>query len=310
MIRYYAKQNLVDHLQEKEAFLPGSWIYAEKPDKTEIEALAEVYSLDRAILKDALDVDEIPRYEKDGDIVYIFVRFSYQETPHKVNTAPLLFVFAKDYVLTVSPVRLPVLDAFLNGEVNNFVTTDPSVLLLKIMYYINVGYDTMINHTSKEIKRVRSRLTKREISAADFVSFIAIEDALNEFLSSLKPTSVTLKRLLTDGEVPGFKKNEDTLEDLILNNEQSLQECTSNLERINSIRRNYASISSHNLDRTMRVLAAASVLIALPNLFYGMFGMNVALPFQHKPWAYAFIVCGSLFIMLIVLIIGRKKNLF
>lgn len=137
-----------------------------------------------------------------------------------------------------------------------------------------------------------------------------IEDELNEFLSSLMPTNATLRRLLLGRYMPLFDEDQDIVEDLLLNNEQSVEACNSNLKSIDNIREAYSSISSHNLNYTMKVLTVATVLIALPNVFYGMYGMNVALPFQHAPWAYWMVVGFTVFMIIFIFWFARRKKLF
>ena len=44
----------------------------------------------------------------------------------------------------------------------------------------------------------------------------------------------------------------------------------------------------------MKTLTALTLLIALPNVFYGMYGMNIGLPYQEYPLAYPIIIASSL----------------
>ena len=60
----------------------------------------------------------------------------------------------------------------------------------------------------------------------------------------------------------------------------------------------------------MKILTAATVIIALPNVLYGMFGMNVDLPFQNAPWAYGVIVLLTLVLTLTIFLVGRAKRVF
>jgi magnesium transporter len=59
----------------------------------------------------------------------------------------------------------------------------------------------------------------------------------------------------------------------------------------------------------MTVLTLATILVALPNVFFGMFGMNVPLPFQHADWAFPAIVGVNVAIVLLIIYIVRKKRI-
>jgi len=309
MIKYYFKSLRSEHVQELDGYKAGSWIYVEAPSEKELEGLVKKFDLTAGHLQDALDEDEMPRLEKEGDQSYIFVRFAYKTVDGDLDTAPLLFIFSGDIVITVSQVRLPLLDAFLSGKIS-FATTQRAKLILLILKQIVERYDTYITKTSKQIKLIRSRLRGHEISNQDFIDFVMIEDELNEFLSSLMPTNATLRRLLLGRYVPLFAEDQDIIEDLLLNNEQSIEACRSNIQSITNIREAYTSISSNNLNRTIKILTVFTVLIMLPSAFYGMYGMNVPLPFQDRPWAFAGLLATTVLVNVLVIVVARRKRIF
>jgi magnesium transporter len=309
MIKYYYKSLRSTAVQELPEYKRGSWVYVEAPTPDEIEQVVTKFKLDPGHVADALDEDEMPRLEKEGEQTYIFVRYAYKNAEAELVTVPLLFVFSDNIVVTISLVHLPCLDKFLRGKVD-FATTQRAKLVLQILHQIVEQYDTYINSTSKQIKLIRSRLRGHEISNQDFIDFVLIEDELNEFLAALMPTNATLSRLLRGRYIPLFAEDQDIIEDLLLNNEQSIEACNSNIKSIVNIREAYSSISSNNLNRTMKTLTGATVLITLPNVLFGMYGMNIGLPFQHQSWAYAFVVGASLAVCIIVFMVGRRKRIF
>lgn len=308
MIKYYYR-SLRSQIQELSEYKRGCWVYVEAPTKEEIEDIVQKYKVDPGYIEDALDEDEMPRLEKEEQQTYIFVRYAYKNAEAELVTVPLLFVFSEDLVMTISLAHLPCLDTFLKGKIE-FATTQKAKLVLQILHEVVEQYDRYINGTSKQIKLIRSRLRGHEISNQDFVDFVLIEDELNEFLAALMPTNATLRRLLRGRYIPLFEEDQDIIEDLLLNNEQSIEACNSNIKSIVNIREAYSSISSNNLNRTMKLLTAATVLITLPNVVYGMYGMNLELPFQHQPWAYVFVVSMSLLLAFAVFVIGRTKRIF
>ena len=308
MIRHYYKSLRTQAVQELDAPKRGSWIYVEAPSHRELEQLSEMYKLELGHLLDALDEEEMPRLEKEGDHSYIFIRFAYKNADGVIATAPLLFIFAENVLITISLVRPPFLDRFFAGKVE-YATTQRAKLLLQALHLIVDQYDSYINSTSKQIKLIRSRLRGHEIRNQDFIDFVTIEDELNEFLSALQPTNATLRRLLLGRHVPLFDEDQDIIEDLLLNNEQSIEACSSNIKSIINIRAAYSSISSNNLNRTIKILTAATVLLAIPNVFFGMFGMNVPLPLQEEGYAYEVIVGFTLVTILCGYWYARRKRI-
>jgi len=309
MIKYFFKSLRSERMQELDGYKPGCWVYVEAPDESEISELVKKFDLTEGHLYDALDEDEMPRLEKEGEQSYIFVRFAYRGAEGDIDTAPLLFIFSGDIVITVSRVRLPALEAFMTGKIS-FATTQRAKLILLILQQIVDKYDSYISRTSKQIKLIRSRLRGHEISNQDFIDFVVIEDELNEFLASLMPTNATLRRLLLGRYVPLFAEDQDIVEDLLLNNEQSIEACNSNMQSIIHIREAYSSIASNNLNRTIKILTVFTVLIMLPSAFYGMYGMNISLPFQHHAWSFAAIITFTVALNILIVVVARRKRIF
>jgi magnesium transporter len=181
--------------------------------------------------------------------------------------------------------------------------------VLLILSQISDQYDGFINQTSRKIKAIRSRLRGHGISNQDLIDFVIIEDELNEFLASLLPTNATLRRLLVGRHIPLFEEDQDIVEDLLLNNEQSIEAIRSNLRSIDNIRNAYTTISSNNLNRTITLLTLATILVALPNVFFGMYGMNIKLPFQHAEWAFPALIALNAILIIAIVSFARKKRI-
>ncbi|HEX4662566.1 MAG TPA: magnesium transporter CorA family protein [Candidatus Saccharimonadales bacterium] len=314
MITYYYKNLRAKQLSVVDKYQPGSWVCVEQPTTDELDALSEQFKLDPGHLQDALDADEMPRLEKEGDLTYIFARYAYTTEELEITTSPLLFIIGPDTLITVALGKQPRLDRFTSGKVD-FNTTQRTKLLLQILHEIVDQYDVFINNISRQIKIIRSRLHTHDVANQDFIDFVLIEDELNEFLTALLPTTAILRRLLLGRHIRLYEEDQDLVEDLLLNNEQSIENCQSNIKSIVNIREAYSTISSNNLNRSMKWLTAATVLIALPNLFFGMYGMNVNLPFQTNNHDGNLLGFGLVLLMAVVtttvvLVIGRKKRLF
>lgn len=281
MIRYFYKNLRSKQVTELDAYQSGAWIYAENPSEQEREALVRDFKIDAGHLEDAMDSEEMPRLEREGDLSYIFVRYAYTTEEVEITTAPLLFIIGPNTFVTVSTRPLPRLQRFLNGKID-FATTQRTKLALQILDQMADQYESFINNVGRQIKSMRVQLKQHDINNDDFVNFVLIEDELNEFLSALLPTTAILRRLLLGRHIQLYHEDQDIVEDLLLNNEQSIEACRSNIKTVASIRDAYSTIASNNLNRSMKWLTAATVAIALPNVFFGMYGMNIDLPFQTQ----------------------------
>jgi magnesium transporter len=307
MIKYYYKSLRSESIRELAEPKPGTWIHAESPTPAEIEELVKRFKLEPGYIEDALDEDEVPRLEREDDKSYMFVRYAYKNSEGDMDTAPLLIVFDSEIVLTVSAFDLPAVDSLMKRSAS-FATTQRTKLILLVLSHISDQYDLYISQTSRKIKSIRNRLRGKGITNQDLIDFVTIEDTLNEFLASLLPTNATLRRLLAGRQLPLFEADEDIVQDLLLNNEQSIEAIRSNLRSTSNIRDAYSAISSNNLNRIITVLTLATILVALPNVFFGMYGMNVPLPYEHTKWIFPAILAFNLVIILTIISVARKKR--
>ncbi|PID99116.1 hypothetical protein CSA80_03315 [Candidatus Saccharibacteria bacterium] len=285
------------------------WVHAEAPSKHEVRLLCDQYGLNERFVRDALDRDEIPRIETAGDYTYIITRFAYEKTDSNVETVPILFALSQHKLVTVSLEKLPSINEIL-GESGDANGHDPVLVMLLILLHINAQYDRFIHDSSKQIHHLLTNIGRRSVGPESFIRFVHIEDNLNDFLSSLTPTNTTLRHLLANKELSGFARHQDKVNTVILNNEQSIQSCEANLKSLNSIRRTYTLISSHSLDRTIKILTMVSVFIAIPTMFFSMYGMNVGLPEQHNRQAFTGLMVICLLTVLTAYAVGRKKRIF
>ncbi len=308
MISYYLKPAHNKELQVLEEYSPGAWVSVEHPTRVEIAQLTEQFKLNAGNMKDALDRDEMPRLDSDNGYNYIYTSYIFSTDEKEATTLPILFVIGEDLFMTVAYKDMPGLDKFLDGSVS-FATNKPTELFLLMLEQIVGQYDEFINKISKHIQRIRGQLRSHSVAREDFVDFVVIEDDLNELLSVLQPLSAMLRRLSLGHYINVQKADKDFIEDLLLNSEQSIQACTSNIKTIGNIREAYSTIASNELNRTMKILTIATVLIALPNVFFGMYGMNVRLPFADHPDGYFIIIGATLLVMLVTIWVAKLKKI-
>ncbi|MBP7760208.1 magnesium transporter CorA family protein [Candidatus Saccharibacteria bacterium] len=309
MITYYYKKTRTSTIALSDHFQTGSWVYVENPTNDELAMLIKQFDLDVGHVHDVMDDDEIPRLEREGDVTYLFARHAHDHSSHEVITRPVLFVIGTNYFMTISRIPLARLERFTSGAIH-FATSHQLGLLTQIMDQIIDQYEEYINSSSRQIQQIRKRLQTHEVNNQDFVDFVLIEDRLNSFLSAMLPTTAIMKRVLLGRHVSLTKDDEESIEDVMLNNDQLVESCRSNIKSLISIREAYSTIAGNNLSRTMKVLTIATMLIALPNMFFGMYGMNISLPFQQEVWAYIFVMILTVTSIVVVTILARSRKIF
>jgi len=281
------------------------WIHGDSVVPSDLKQLAQHYNLDVNVLSDVLDEAELPRVESRDGAIYVFVRMVRRGKNGKVTTSPVLLVVKDKMFANLSPATLS--DERLENPGREVHSGDTVRVMLETFATVVSEYKELMQHTASYIHDIGQRLRTHEVTNDDFIRFVTIEGNLYEYRMNLDGMQVVAERL--QGM---FRSQEDieAVEDILLYIRQLLVSINSYTQLITSIRNAYSTIANNVLNRRIKTLTVLTLLIALPNVFYGMYGMNISLPFQDEVWAYGAILGVTVIVVLVVFVIVRKRGIF
>lgn len=304
MIKIYSKQPKEKLPTTHDTYRKNSWVYVENPTQSERDELVDFYGLDRGLLTDAADIHEVPRYEIEDGIIYIYTRFAYSAND-LIDTTPMLIVIKKDCLITISIEAFPRLHLFLNGKVD-FNTLQRTILFSKLCMQINETYNTYLNNMSKKLRAFSLRVQK--IKNNDIVQFVSTENVLYDFNTSLVRINNIYDGILNGKILQLTDIERDLVEDVSLASNQLIQITRENLRTTVNVREAYSTIMTNNLNQVIKLFTSLTVILTLPTILGTYYGMNVALPFQESPLAFFGIVLFSLTASVVAIIIFIKKD--
>lgn len=304
MIEIYFKSIRDTTFEKITDYRVGSWIHIDDANIKDLSKLCEITSLEISDLKDSLDKYEIPRIEQQEDNVIIFLRHPFEDE-EGFYTTTITIILTKSYIITISPIKSKLIDTVISSKIN-LATTQKSKLLLFFLL------QTIQDFTLK-IKNVRYTVIEQEknnknIDNTTILTLTQNESKLNQYLSSLVPMR-TLLEVITNGRyVILYEKDQDLLEDLLLAIKQSEDLCRVNIKTIRSLRDAYQSLFTNDMNKTIKLLTAITIIFTIPTIIASIYGMNVILPFASKPYAFFLILFISIILCaLSVWIFIRKK---
>lgn len=305
MMQYYAKKSFNEDPQVvKEVPMDRAWIYGTNVTDSDLAHVTDLYNLDPGILRDVHDKNELPRAEYSQGLLYVFIRAPHQTSRGNIVTTPFLAILKGTLLITLSEKEyVKPTELFEQTKVDMKSTKH---VFLQLTNYVIGQYETFIHATGKYILNTEQRLRTHEVDNKDFINFVTVEHDLNEYRTNLTALQALLARLRENRHDIFVDKDCEFIEDMTLHVNQLLVATESHKNTIDSIRNAYTTISNNTLNQRMKKLTLLTLLVALPNVFFGMFGMNVLLPFADEPWAYGAITGLSLAIVLIVALFIRK----
>ncbi len=288
----------------------GVWVYGNDVEDSELYDLASKYDLDHNTVRDVYDNKELPRVEFGKTKTYIFLRMPHATERGSVKTNPLLVAMDdRDFfIISPSETSLPRELIAASLPVNNAFDT-PSLLLGTLAAMV-VTYEELVKHTASIVQDTGRRLRTHEVTNADFIHFVTVERNFNEYEMNLEGIKGVAQRLKDSSHFLPSEEDNEALDDVVLHVQQLLVAIKSHQQTVVSIRGAYSTIANNTLNERMKLLTALTVLVALPNVFYGMFGMNVPVPGSEQPWAFVAIVSTSVALVLLVYIIARRLKIF
>jgi magnesium transporter len=304
MIAYYhstARERALAKLDQPKA---GSWCHSVEPSAKELDKLAEQFNLDRDLLEDAVDIYETPRIETSDGATYIFTRYCYPEG-QEIATEPLLIIYTQANIITIMRNTSTVLDQLINDQIA-VLTTQKTKLFLHILEQINRSYSLQLNLILKKILRSRAQLRQSLVRSVDIIQFIEIEEDLNEFLSALQPQALVLTKLETGRYMKLYEDDKDLVEDIKLSTNELIELSKTRVKTAINIRQAYDAIATNNLNKIFKRLTSIAIFLAIPTIVSGIFGMNVALPFEHARFAFLYVV--AIIAVIVVLMVSYFQD--
>ena len=288
-------------LREASEFAPSCWINLVEPSTTELEAVLSHSGVPRDFLTDPLDAGERPRFDWEDDASLLIVHVPMQvqgeddDAVVPYRTVPLGIIFIGQSVITVCSARTQVTTAFLDQIRRVCPPSDKYRFAFRLLWHAGVLFLRYINDIHSRTSALEDEL-HRSISNEVILKLFQIEKTFVYFTTSLKADTIALARANTARQLVLSEDDRDFLEDALVEYQQALETATIHANILNGTLDTFASLISNNLNNVMKYLTAATILLAVPTLIASVYGMNIGLPLQNRPNAFAIVMGLSCFL--------------
>lgn len=315
MISIYKSADLTtpSKLQMLENIEPGCWINIVAPTEQELVLIQKKTNVPMDFLKAALDDEETSRLEIEDDNILIIVDIPFTEMEDNsltYDTYPLAIIHTNKQLITVCLKNSKILTDFINDKIKSFYTFKKSRFTLQILNRISTYYLLYLRQIDKKSLMIEKRLHK-SMKNRELIQLHSLEKSLVYFSTSLKANEITLEKMLKLELMQKYEEDKDVLEDVIIENKQAIEmtEIYSNI--LASTMDFFASVISNNLNIVMKVLASVTILMAIPTIIGGIFGMNIQLPISpDNPNGFSIVMIFTIVICIVVAFILYKKDMF
>ena len=311
MIRYY--KTIDSKLEKLNSFERGCWINLVEPNQNEINEISELLDLDVDSIKAALDEEERSRIEVEDNHTLILIDIPIDESDacsSHYSTIPLGIIMLDDAILTVCTAQTKILNDFIVGHIKDFYTFMKTRFLLQILYK-NATYYLLYLRRINKMTNIIEKEIYNSMQNKELIQLLELEKSLVYFSTSLKAIELVLNKMVRTPSIKRYEEDEDLLEDVIVENRQALEMATIYGDILSRIMDAFSAIISNNQNTVMQFLTVVTLIMAIPTIVSGFFGMNVpGIPFENNPngfWITMLITC--IICLVITFFMSRKKLL-
>ncbi|HIS78591.1 MAG TPA: magnesium transporter CorA family protein, partial [Candidatus Caccousia stercoris] len=207
--------------------------------------------------------------------------------------------------ITVSTRENPILDEFAEGIVRGVQTNLKTHFILHLMLRIASRYLQYLKQIDRMTSQIEREL-RRSMKNSQLLQLMDIEKSLVYFSSSLKGNELTIEKIMRGRVVKLYEEDQDLLEDVLIEVKQAVDMSGIYLDILSSTMESFASLISNNLNMVMKVLASITLIISIPMVISGYYGMNVeGIPFT----TFWFPIVISILCMAVTAVILKKKEM-
>lgn len=305
MLTYY--RSIGGKLNTLDGYTDGCWINAADPTPEELARVSRETGLDLDYLSYPLDPDERSRFEREEEQLLIIMQTSYrlpEDSDIPYDTVPLGILHNDHCIVTVCALpENPVIKDVLNGLVRRVSTVKKNRLTLQLFLRNAQRFLIDVRQINKRVDAIEDKLENSQQNR-ELLNLLKLEKSLVYFMTGLKANEAMMERVKRDRIFEMYEEDSDLLDDVLIENLQAIEMATIASNILTSMAGAFASVISNNVNQVVKVLTVTTILVAIPTLVSGFFGMNVSgLPFHDNPYGFwlVMIVAAALATVIAVL---------
>lgn len=312
MVRKYITENGV--LRASQETAPGIWINLVSPTLEECDAVAREFRIDLADVRAALDDEESSRVDVNDEyslILFDIPSIEYRHEREAYTTIPLGLILAGDVFISVCGEDTPVLRGFEENAVRDFSTKKQMRFMYQIFLKSCMLYQAYLHIVDRKRKEIEEHIG-HDTEDVELIDLHELESNLVYFDTSLRANKVVLERLVRYNRIKKYPEDQELLEDVVVENQQAIEMTQIYRDIIKGTRELLSAVMDNRLNTAMKYLASITIVMAIPTIISGIYGMNVDeewMPLSGTPFGFGIICLIMLAICLLAIWILRRRKM-
>ena len=307
--RYITQGNLLMEVNRADG---GCWVNLVAPTLEECVQIAQEFQIDLADVRAALDDEESSRVDVSNEyslILFDVPSVEYRHQREAYTTIPLGLILVNDVLLTVCAEATPVLKNFLENTVKEFSTKKQMRFIYQIFLRSCMLYQSYLRIIDRKRKEIEAHIGD-DTEEMELIDLHELESNLVYFDTSLRANKVVLDRLMRYSRIKKYPEDQDLLDDVVVENQQAIEMTRIYRDIIQGTRELLSSLMDNRLNSAMKYLASITIVMAIPTIISGIYGMNVSekwMPLALTPYGFG-IICVLILVACVITMKVLKKR--
>ena len=307
-----------EKLSTVESSQAANWLHLTNPTAAEIKDVAQLFKFSPFYLKKALDPNEIPHHvgleqtNLDQPLM-LLLQLPFEKRNAAGNlqyeVLPFSLVLSNECLITCSAHDLPLAPQFAQPSFQAAEISVPEKIILQLNWYFAERYNDFLSKIKTETETIEEQLRSATENEQLFQlidlhkSLIYFETALRQNLAVINKAHGTPLLLNSPGSRSALANIQIEYEQA-LNSTQVLADFLAQLSNI------FSAVVGNNLNSIMKTLTVITIILTIPTIIGGIYGMNVKLPFADDPFAYWWLLAATLLTSIGTVWFLKKKKYF
>ena len=257
---------------------PGCWVKLTSPTDEEIERVCNALDVDPALMRAALDEEETSHidFAEGQTLIVIDVPIVEDGDDNTLvfSTLPIGIIVTGSNVITVSLKENTTLQDISGNVVKNISPALKTQFVLHILLRAAKRYLYYLRQIDKISVFVEKQLHK-SMKNKELFQLLELEKSLVYLSTSLRSNDITMKKIATGKIVKLYEEDQDLMDDVMIEINQAIEMASIYSGILSGTMDAFASVISNNLNIVMKKLTSVTILLTIPNIVFGFYGMNV-----------------------------------
>lgn len=269
------------------------WYATPANDIGGLKRLNSQFGIDEEILTYAQDPNERAHVEYDADTSTFLLIFNVahrEKIDNHAEASPMTIIVKGSELFTIHDEPT----AYVNDLISQFLASHPAMtpyqLAFNILFLVSDAFFPLVQEIDRERRTYTHRLRERTTRSR----LLALSDlgiGLVYLVAASRQNAVVIRQIKL---LPLYRELSDdareNLDDALIEANQLVEMTETSSRIISKLSDTYNNVLNNNLSDIMRFMTVWSLLLAIPTVVAGFFGMNVALPLESAPHAWLIVV--------------------